>query len=221
MTHLRAAGLLFVAALAAPAPLAAQALGLPVRNAGLPRGLSVAADLGVPNDASGLGTSYGVTAGLTLGLVGVTATVARAEIEGADTQGSMAATANLRLLGGPLVPFFAILQGGIGSYTSGTSIEGADIVTRTYPVGLGLGWTIASPVVSLKPWLAPRVQWSSTSAGAYSDPHELDPAVSGGIDLGFINGLAVRAMYDRVLQDDGPDASVWSLGLGYSFRIGR
>ena len=77
-------------------------------------------------------------------------------------------------------------------------------------------------MVSLKPWLAPRVQWTRLSGdgGDGGGTESADAAISAGIDLGFINGIAVRGMYDRVLND-GIDASVWSVGLGYSLRIGR
>ncbi|MDZ4675003.1 MAG: hypothetical protein SGI84_11150 [Gemmatimonadota bacterium] len=206
--------------LAFPADAAAQALGLPVRNAGAPRGLLIAADIGVPNDASGLGTTYGASAGIGFGLLGLTATVARSTIEGGDAQTSVGATANFRLIGGPLVPFSATLQAGVGRW-SGSSVEGGEITSYSYPLGLGLGLTIASPVVSLKPWLAPRVQWTRVSeAGAYgAGGTTTDAAISGGIDLGFINGITIRGMYDRVLND-GADVSVWSVGLGYSLRIG-
>lgn len=215
--------LLFLAgALVAPAGLLAQVAGLPLRNAGVTRGLTLAADVGFPNDVSGLGTSYGASAGLGLGLVGVSATVARIDpVNRAAGVTALGMTANLRLIGGPLVPFFATLQAGIGRGTS-VSVEGNDRVVYSYPVGLGLGWTIASPIVSLRPWLAPRVQWTSTGpAGTYLDTTtRSDPAISGGIDLGFINGISVRGMYDRVFAD-GDDSSVWSVGLGYSLRILR
>jgi len=217
------ASLLLATLLVLPAGhLEAQALGLPVRNAGMPRGVSVAADLGVPNDASGLGTTLGASAGLGLGLLGLTGTVARTEVTGQDAVISGGATVNVRLIGGPLVPFSATIQAGLGRWTAGTTIEGGDVTVTAYPIGLGLGWTIASPLVSLKPWLAPRVQWTRVSEdGGYGGAGETtDAAFSAGIDLGFINGIAVRGMYDRVLND-GIDASVWSVGLGYSLRIGR
>ncbi len=214
--------LLAVLLAAAAAPLRGQVLGLPVRNAGLPRGLSVAADLGVPNDASGLGTTYGASAGIGLGMLGLTATIARADRSGQAAVTAAGLTANWRLVGGPLVPFSATIQAGVGRWNNGPSVEGGDVTTTSYPIGLGLGWTIASPVVSLKPWLAPRLQWTRVSTdGTYGGGiNHTDPAISGGIDLGFINGITVRGMYDRVLND-GIDASVWSVGMGYSLRIGR
>jgi hypothetical protein len=216
----RLAAALLLAAL--PAAAAAQVPGVPVRTVGLPRGLSVAADVGMPNAASGLDASYAASAGLGLGLLGVTVSVARTGREGADALTTAGALANLRLIGGPLVPFFAVLQAGAARWTTGTTIEGGDLTVTSVPIGLGLGWTIASPVVSLKPWLAPRLQWTRHAEdGPFgSAVSTTDPAISGGVDLGFINGIALRGMYDRILND-GIDVSTWSVGVGYSLRIGR
>jgi hypothetical protein len=216
--------LLLAGALVAPAALTAQVAGLPLRNAGVPRGLTVAADVGFPNDASGLGTSYGASGALGLGLVGITGTVARVGVTNQDALTALGLNASLRLIGGPLIPFFANLQAGAGRWSMVSDPDGAvfDVTTTALTAGLGVGLTIASPVVSLKPWLAPRLQHNrlEDNLGGGEAVTTTDPAISGGVDLGFINGLTVRAMYDRVLAD-GDDRSVWSLGLGYSLRILR
>jgi hypothetical protein len=215
---------LLAGALVAPTTLAAQVAGLPLRNAGVPRGLTIATDVGFPNDASALGTSYGASGALGLGLVGITGTVARVGVTNQDALTAVALNGSLRLIGGPLIPFFANLQAGVGRWSMASAPGGAvfDVTTTALTAGLGLGWTIASPVVSLKPWLAPRLQHDrfEGNIGGGEAVTTTDPAISGGVDLGFINGLTVRAMYDRVLAD-GDDRSVWSLGLGYSLRILR
>jgi hypothetical protein len=41
-------------------------------------------------------------------------------------------------------------------------------------------------------------------------------AISGGIELGLINGISIHAAYDRVFADHGLKPSVFSFGLGYS-----
>ncbi len=215
---------LLAGALVAPAGLAAQVAGLPLRNAGVPRGLTVAADVGFPNDASGLATSYGASGALGLGLAGITGTVARVGVTNQDALTAVGLNANLRLIGGPLIPFFANLQAGAGrwSMVSEPGSAAFDVTTTALTSGVGIGLTIASPVVSLKPWLAPRLQHDrhEDNLGGGEAVTTTDPAISGGVDLGFINGLTVRAMYDRVLGD-GDDRAVWSLGLGYSLRVLR
>ena len=42
--------------------------------------------------------------------------------------------------------------------------------------------------------------------------------ISGGVDLGFLSGLAIRVMYDRVSLGGHVTPSVLSLGLG--FKVG-
>lgn len=215
MRHRIAILILLAGALSAPVGLHGQAPGIPLRNAGVSRGLALAADAGFPGEASGLGTSFGASAAVGLGLVGLGATVTRLDVTGQDAVIAAGATANLRLIGGPLVPFSATLQGGVGRWT--LQAGGQDLTTTSLTAGLGLAWTIASPVVSFKPWLAPRMHWNRAGDPAVTSS---DPAVSGGIDLGFINGLSIRGMYDRILSD-GPDAGVWSIGLGYALRVLR
>lgn len=221
---------LLVLATVAPAALAAQGTGLPLRNAGIPRGLSLGVELGVPNDASGLSSAAGATAAVGLGLLGFTASVSRVglgELEGSESGHVVATglTGAFRLIGGPLVPFAADLQAGVGRWGSYDFVfPGDDILyeyTRTtYTAGVGLSLTIPSPVVSLKPWLAPRLEHGRLTdqygSGAITST---DAAISGGLDLGFINGTSVRAAYDRVLLD-GTDATVWSVGLAHTFRLG-
>lgn len=226
--HPRLAALFILAgALVAPVGLDAQVAGLPVRNAGITRGLTLAAEAGFPNAASGMGTSYGASGAVGLGRLGLGATLARLDFDGQDPVLAGGATLNLRLIGGPLVPFSATLQAGVGAWSATvvTDVGGGsaqfDAAYLTIPVGLGMAWTIATPVVSLKPWLAPRVHVSrQTLAGVPGSRRRTDGALSGGIDLAFINGIALRGAYDRIIAD-GTDASVWSVGLGYSLRILR
>lgn len=215
--------LLLSGALAAPVGLSAQVPGLPLRNAGVSRGLSVAADVGFPNDPSGLGTSYGASAAVGLGLVGVTGTVARLAPTGHDAVMAAGMTASMRLIGGPLIPFSATLQAGAGRWSeqSAPGDPVYDLTTTVLTAGVGVALTIASPVVSLKPWLAPRIQRTRVGDNlGGADVTATDLALSGGVDFGFINGVSVRGMYDKVFAD-GADHSVWSVGLGYSLRILR
>jgi hypothetical protein len=53
---------------------AAQVRGIPVYNAGLPRGIGLYGDVGFPNDEAGGGTAYAVTGRLGTGAFGATAT---------------------------------------------------------------------------------------------------------------------------------------------------
>lgn len=213
-----------------PVTLAAQGTGLPLRNAGIPRGLTVGAEVGFPNAASGQGTVVGGSAAVGFGLLGVSASVARVNLEemaGSQAEHVLAAglTGAFRLIGGPLVPFAADLQAGVGRWGAYDYVYAGDDIlyefTRTtFTAGLGLSLTIPSPIVSLKPWLAPRAEHARLTDNYGSEAITTTrPALGAGIDLGFINGTSLRGAYDRVFLD-GADTSVWSVGLAHTLRIG-
>ena len=205
------------------APLAAQVAGLPVRNAGIGTGLGIAADVGFPNSGLGKGVAYGATGVIGLGPLGLSASIARHDPSGsADAITSVGGTGNLKVFGGPLIPFAITLQGGVGHYRQDT-IEGGRVTTWRLPAGLGIALTIPNPAFSIKPWVAPRLDLTHTresgGSGSGTATHtEGHFGISGGVDLGFLGGLSVRAMYDRVQAGNGPNPSVLSLGLG--FRVG-
>ena len=204
-------------ALALPAALPAQVAGLPVRNAGVGTGIGIAGDVGFPNGDMGKGTAFGATGMVGLGPLGVTATVARWTPSGGDGITSVGGTVNLKVFGGPLIPLSVTMQGGLGRWRTST-IEGDRITTTHVPAGLGIGLTIPNPAFSIKPWAAPRVDVLHQSGSGIIDGTRVKFGISGGIDLGFLNGLSVRAMYDRVAAGGGSNPAVFSLGAG--FRVG-
>jgi hypothetical protein len=200
-----------VAATLLPAtPLAAQVSGLPVFNNGVPRGIYVAGDVGFPNNAAGGGTTYALTGAIGLGMLGFTGTFGSTEPTGGASAGVYGGTANLRLIGGPLVPFFVNLQGGVGYG------DLAGFKTTHVPIGIGLGLTIPLPVFGLKPWFAPRWDYTSYSGLASGDNSAF--GYSAGLDISFIFGLGLRTAYDWV--DTGPGAATtWSLGAKWGFGL--
>jgi len=220
----RAAPGVLLLGLLGPASLAAQVHGLPVRNAGIGTGIGAGADLGRPNADLGKGLAYGLTGQAGFGRIGATVSLARHDpAGGAAAVNSAGATLNLKVFGGPLVPLAVTLQGGLGYHTAG-SIEGGRIRNVRVPVGLGVAMTIPNPVFSIKPWLAPRLDLRHTREtggaviGALTRTTR-DFGISGGVEFGFLSGLSVRVMYDRILAGAGHDPSVLSVGAG--FRVGR
>lgn len=232
----RAAGIV-VTAIFITLPAAAQVPGLPVYNQGVPRGIGIYGDVGFPNDDAGGGTAYSVTGRAGFGFAGVTAILSTYNPDGpAGGKLSAGATGNLRLFGGPLVPLSVTLQGGVGyakpddSFLPGAS----DIKQWRFPVGLGFALTIPNPALSIKPWLAPRLDIVHTSRNdptvllASSVPTtELAPGdsdtqtnfgLSGGIELNLLNGFGLHAAYDRVFSD-GSHPSVFAVGAHYVFRV--
>jgi hypothetical protein len=207
--------------------LVAQVAGLPVRNAGVGTGFGIAADVGFPSASAGKGVAAGATGSIGLGPLGFTASVATWDPKGpASSITSVGATGNLKIIGGPLIPVSVTLQAGAARFTEqSTTIEGdaLDIKNWHVPVGVGLALTIPNPVFSIKPWVAPRldvVRVTQSDGGTASTTTHTDThfGISGGVDLGFLNGLTIRAMYDRVSRGSGGNVSTLSVGLG--FKVG-
>lgn len=202
-------------AVASARPGAAQVLGLPVYNSGIPTGLGLYGDVAFPNDPAGGGTTVAATARLGVGRFGLTGTAAYLDTPGSgDNVTGVGGTVNYKLLGGPLVPLTVTLQGGLGY----AKLAG-EVKDYRVPVGLGFGLTIPNPVLAIKPWLAPRVDVTRVSrpAPASSDT-ETHFGLSGGVELNFLGGFGLHATYDRVFLE-GDDPGIFAVGAHYSLRI--
>jgi len=202
-------------ALSGPAALSAQLPGTPVYNVVVPSGISVAVDVGFPNDATGLGTSTALTGALGLGGVfGFTASVGTTKILD-ETKVAFGGTANWRVFGGPLIPLAVNLQAGAAYWEFDAT--GGKVKNIHVPIGVGLVLTIPTPGLAIKPWVAPRFDYSrlEPSGGGATDQSEF--AWSAGIDLGFLNGLGVHAAYDW-LRVEGMTMSTVGVGASYSFQ---
>jgi hypothetical protein len=201
-------------------PLRAQNPGLPVYNFGVPRGIGVYGDVAFPNDAAGGGTVYGITGRAGLGPVGVTATLSSFNADGpGGSDVSVGGTLNYKLLGGPLVPLSVTLQGGISYFKPGEGfLPGVETTAYHLPFGLGFALVIPNPVLSIHPWLAPRVDISHQTSDAGSNT-DTNFGLSGGLELNFLNGFGVHAAYDRVFAKDLTDPSTFGVGVHYTFRV--
>lgn len=191
-------------ALAAMTPVSAQVLGLPVVNSGVPLGIQVAADVGFPNADHGKGTTLGASAAIGVGFFGVSGLVSRHSPESGEAVVATGFNASLRLFGGPLVPFRLMALAGVAHWTVD------DVGVTHVPVSIGLAATIPNPAFSIKPWIAPRLDFTST--GGNSDTRL---AISAGIDLAMLNGLSIRGAYDRISAKVG-SPSIISIGVGYA-----
>lgn len=217
-------GMLVVVAALSAGRLAAQAPALPVVNAGVPRGFTVGGMVGFANDAADGGTGFGVSGGYGLRRLGFSAYVSR--VTGANTADFNSAGGSLtaKILGGPLVPVSVNLQAGVGYFRNAASDATLASSTNWHvPVGLGISWTIPRPVVALKPWIAPRLDWIRQSV-ADGDPNtgaatSTDFGLSGGITLGLINGIGIDLAFDRLFQKGATSKpTVFGAGLHYTFK---
>ncbi|HEU4697888.1 MAG TPA: hypothetical protein VFS40_01800 [Gemmatimonadales bacterium] len=209
----------------------AQALGIPVNNSGVATGLALYADAAFPNAGWGKGTAFALTGKLGFGRLGATAMVSRydpsvATVTTGDAVVSAGATLNYKLLGGPLIPLSATLQGGAG-YWKQDLVGGTGLPTgsRTYwrfPVGLGVGLNIPGPAFSLRPWIAPRVDVThvgpaSGAPAGTSGETTTSFALSAGAELNLLSGLGLQAAYDW--YGDAPHPQIFAVGAHYALRI--
>ena len=203
------------------AKLGAQDTAIPVRNAGVPQGISLGVDVGFgrlkpAGSASDRSRAVAAAGSLGLGPLGLTIGVSRVTLDPMSgpnqTSSVLTGAAQFTVFGGPLVPLKIIWQaGGHRSLTGG-----AGSPWRGWG-GIGAALTIPAAVLSIKPWLAPRVDYIGSrpvTGGRFKT------ALSAGIDLGLLNGFGVRAGYDSRLgwSDGGTSASGVSIGASYHFR---
>lgn len=203
--------------------LEAQVFGLPVRNAGIPTGLTLAADVGFPNGDGGKGWAIGASAAVGLGPLGVSGSAAYRDPRNADAFTSVGATGNLKIFGGPLIPLSVTAQAGVAYGTQEVDVAGTLVDTKLwhFPVGVGLALTIPNPVLAIKPWIAPRLDVSREEVPAGNSDTDTNFGLSAGVDLTFLNGIGIRAMYDRVQAGGGSTPAVVSVGLSWGLRVGR
>ncbi len=193
---------------------AAQAIGLPVINSGIPSGIGVAGDVGFADNAYGAGTGYGLTGEIGFGRLGFTATLGKFDPDGStSSHDTWGATGNLKLFGGGLSPLSITAQAGYGHG------ELASTTVNHYPLGLGVALTIPIPVFTMKPWVAPRYDILHLDAsGTTSGTTYSDFGISGGIDFSFLMGLGFRVSYDWVDRNQ-TYPSIWGVGARWLFRV--
>ncbi|MBA3317515.1 MAG: hypothetical protein H0T50_05420 [Gemmatimonadales bacterium] len=201
-------------------PLQSQVRGIPVYNAGVPRGVGLYADIGFPNDRAGGGTAYAVTGRGGFGPFGATAILSSYNPDGpTDSDLSVGATLNYRIFGGPLVPLAVTLQGGIGyAKPDAGALPDLDVTELRFPVGVGFALTIPNPVLAIKPWLAPRLDIVRTSGDAVDANTSSEFGLSGGIELNTLGGFGLHATYDAIFREGGTPG-VFGVGAHYTFRV--
>lgn len=203
--------LLLVAAL--PARGTAQVTGLPVRNSGISSGLTIAGEVGFPSADYGKGTAFGGRGAVGFGPIGVSAVISSYNPKNGPTQTGLGGYLNLKVFGGPLVPFSVTLQGG-AEYVKNS---GARVIHA--PIGLGIGLRIPNPALAIKPWIAPRLDVVRVSGSGITTTTDENFGISGGVDFSLLGGLGFGVAYDRVWVGNGVKPSVLSVGASYSIKI--
>jgi hypothetical protein len=194
-------------------PLEAQITGLPTRNAGIPTGLSVGAEVGFPNSDYPDGSAYGARGSIGFGTIGFSALVSHFDPDGSsDAYTALGGTFDLKVFGGPLIPLSVTLQAG-AEYADpsgpGTLVHA--------PIGLGIALKIPNPNLAITPWIAPRVDVSRVTGNVSQTTTNF--GLSGGIDLNLIFGLGITFSYDQVWGDNGAKPSVFGVGANWTFGL--
>lgn len=203
------------------APLAAQAPGLPVPGGGFRRGVELAATVGWAGAESQTGeaTTWGGTLAYGWSRIGIAATLG--VLDGDQSSATLGLLLAARLLGdGVSSPFELGAFGGFGTMTAwgcplvfeaassaSAPCDGGD--RWRIPLGAALSAAITTPYVSIRPWLAPRAEILEVgNQGAMAKF-----AGSAGVDFRFAGGLGVRALWEKVTDQDQ------TLGVGLSYRF--
>jgi hypothetical protein len=202
---------LLLAALAARG--SAQVTGLPVRNSGISSGLTIAGEVGFPDADYGKGTAFGGRGAAGFGPIGVSAVISSYNPKVGPTQTGLGGYLNLKVFGGPLVPFSVTLQGG-AEYVKN---QGTKLIHA--PIGLGIGLRIPNPALAIKPWIAPRLDLVRVSGSGITTTTDKNFGISGGVDFSLLGGLGFGVAYDRVWAGKSVNPSVLSVGASYGIKI--
>ena len=186
--------------------------GLPVRNAGITTGLSLGAEVGLPDADYGKGTAFGARGAVGMGPIGVSAVISSWKPKGGKSATAIGGYAALKVFGGPLIPLSVTLQGG-AEYAKLSGVKRLHL-----PVGLGIALKIPNPALAIKPWIAPRLDISrlSTVVSSNTDTHF---GISGGVDFSLLGGIGFGVAYDRVWAGKGVSPSVFSAGVNYTIKV--
>ncbi len=197
---------------------AAQARGVPVRGAGIGQGLGLGADVGFGRKELAGGVeersrAVAVSGTLGFGPFGASVGVSRSSLDSNSgptrDHTTLMLGAAVTVFGGPLVPLKVSWQGGVDRSMD----TGADQPWRGH-LGVGATLTIPATVVSIRPWIAPRIEYLGNQPGS-----EAKGALSAGIDLGLLNGLGLRVSYDSRLGWDHGTGRAPGIGVGASYHF--
>jgi hypothetical protein len=212
---------------AAALPLVALATAARAQLAGIPvyynpqggTGVGIAANVGFPNSDAGSGTAYGVAGSFGTGPVTLTAMVGAWKPTGwPSAQTSFGGSISYRLFGGGLLPVAIAVQGGYGMIKSPSLPLLPSYTTTTIPVGVGISFD--PPLFPLKPWIAPRMQFTSYGSGGPSNTSSF--RVSAGVNFNLLLGLGVHAAVDWGQQKVNGTTftpTIFGLGAHFNFRV--
>lgn len=224
MRRLGALTVVSVLGLAAAGQVTAQVAGIPYYvNPRGGTGVMAAVNIGSTSsdNAASEGKAVAVTGGVGAGPLFITATAGQFNPDpaGADNVTTFGGTVGTRLFGGPLIPVTIGVQAGAGYFSTGSGATEAKLVT--IPVAVGVGLNV--PLFPLKPWIAPRVQYSRATVGGTTNS-TTRIGVSAGADFNLLLGLGFHAAVDFMPEKTSgattyPSSTTIGIGAHFNFRV--
>jgi hypothetical protein len=205
----RTISVLALAGCVAATSLNAQFAGMP--NWSSPKGgtgITISADLGMPNEELGKGTAFGARASLGLGTLTLTAGGSSwKEENAAEGTTSLGAEAAFRVIGGSLLPVAISLKA--GGYRAGE--VGTTPATTRISLGGAVAVSVPTPGVSIEPYLAINNRWYKQSG--------LDTFSNIGWTLGANVGLGMIGLHVAYDSESLGGATGSVLGIGAHFQL--
>ena len=198
-----------VLAAAATVPLtvqvaSAQLPGIPYGPVNTGLGINVAADYGKPT--SGGGSAWGLTGGLGVSNLGISASYGSWSPPVGSSQSAFAGMIGMKLFGGGLTPVTIGAQVG-GSYMSVSGTSTAIVMPAAWV-------KVSPPLFPLKPW-GQVYDAISNQANATGSKSEVRYAI--GANFNLLLGFGVHAAYDASTKSGG--ANFWGVGVHMNFRV--
>ena len=189
------------------APAAAQLMGLPVWNS--PKGgtgITISADLGLPNESAGKGTAFAGRASVGLANLTITGGVSSWTPDGApEGATSFGGTAAFRVIGGSLLPVAINLLMG-GAKHSGL------VDATTALVGAGVSAGLPTPGISIEPYITVYNRWAFASG--FDTESEVGVTFGANANFGM---MGIHLAYDTV-SETGGSRGVFGLGAHVSLK---
>ena len=207
MTRIGRTALAALAALTTVQVAKAQLPGIPYYPVNTGLGINVAADYGKPTGSGATGHSWGVTGGLGLSNLGLSASFGGADA-GAGSQTTLGGALGMKLFGGGLTPVQIGAQVGVGHVGAPA---GGSAITTFEPAA----WVkVSPPLFPLKPF--GQVYYVTGTCGTGCSFNN-ETRVSIGANFNLLLGLGVHAAYDFSTKSGG--AKGWGVGAHMNFRV--
>ena len=196
----------------AAAPAAAQWFGEPVWNS--PKGgtgVTINADLGMPNNNGGKGTAFGARGTIGLANLSLTAGVASWKPSGQpDAVTSIGGNAAFKIIGGSLIPVALNLQ--VGAARAGAA--NGDSATTRLTVGGGVAVSVPTPGISIEPYLSITNRWYKES-GISGTTSNLGWTLGANANFGM---FGLHLAYDSEKFAPGVTAGTFGIGAHIALK---